>query len=38
MISRRQFMAALTAASLPRSVMSPADAAGVGTGELLIAT
>jgi endonuclease/exonuclease/phosphatase family metal-dependent hydrolase len=38
MISRRRFMAALTTASLLRSVTSAADAAGNRAGELLIAT
>jgi endonuclease/exonuclease/phosphatase family metal-dependent hydrolase len=38
MISRRRFMAAVTAASLLRSVTSMADATGASAGELLIAT
>lgn len=38
MISRRRFMAALTAASLLRSATSAANGAAVGAGELLIAT
>jgi len=38
MISRRRFMAALTAASVLRPVASFADTAGVRAGELLVAT